>query len=326
MIAGSAPPEGLPAPSGDGAITFWFDSRAEILIWQERSAKASRILTSESGKPLDGKAFRCVERYESMAARNHIEVLARAFRVLESLAEGAAELRRLSERTGMGKSTIFRILYTLKELGYVDQPAPTAPYTLSLKLLALARGPAAELTLASVARPHLTRLRDELGESAWLGELRGGNVVLTEAVQAHHKLRLSLDLGDACPLHASALGKAVAAHLPAEELKRLLGGGRLARFTSRTITNRSQLAAELARVRRQGYALNDEETIKGAFLAGAPVFDATGRVCAAVSVSAPTARCLPAKRQAMIEAVKRATGQLSRDLARLGYRSRAAAC
>lgn len=258
-----------------------------------------------------------------MAARNHIEVVARAFRVLEALAEGEAELRRLAERTGMGKSTVFRILYTLKELGYVEQPEPTAPYALSAKLLALVRGPVAALSLADLARPYLARLRDELGESAWLAEVRGGSVVLTEAAQAHHKLRLSLDLGDACPLHASALGKAVAAHLPSEELKRLLGRGRLPRFTYRTITSRSRLASELAKVRRQGYALNDQETIEGAFLAGAPIFDAAGRVCAAISVSAPTARCLPAKRQAMIAAVKRVTQQISRELARLGYRAQA---
>lgn len=256
-----------------------------------------------------------------MAARNHIEVLARAFCVLEALAEGAAELRQLAQKTGMGKSTIFRILYTLKELGYVEQSAPAGPYALSPKLLALARGPASEFVLAEVARPYLARLRDELGESAWLAELRGGSVVITHAAQAAHKLRLSLDLGDACPLHASALGKAIAANLPPGELRRLLGDRRLPRFTSRTITSRARLAAELAKVRRQGYAVNDEETIEGAFLAGAPVFDAEGRVCAAISVSAPTARCLPAKRQAMITAVKRATQGLSRELARLGYRA-----
>lgn len=254
-----------------------------------------------------------------MPARNHVEVVARTFRVLEALAEGPAELREISGRSGLGKSSVFRLLYTLKELGYVEQPSATGPYRLSLKLLALARRPAGDLTLARVAHPYLVRLREQLGESAWLAEWRGGSVLLTHAAQAHHKLRLSLDVGDACPLHASALGKAVAAHLTGPERKRALGSGRLPRFTLHTITNRARLEAELAKVRRQGYALNQEETIEGAFLAGAPVFDARGRVCAAVSVSAPTARCSPAKREAMIAAVKRATAEISQELARLGF-------
>ncbi len=255
-----------------------------------------------------------------MAARNHVEVVARTFRVLEALADGPAELREIAERSGLGKSSAFRLLYTLKELGYVEQPAPTGPYQLTLKMLALTRQPARDLTLAQVAHPYLVRLRDELGEAAWLAEWRGGQVVLTDAAQARHRLRLSLDLGDVCPLHASALGKAVAAHLTRTELKRALGGGRLERYTARTITSRARLEDELAMVRRQGYAVNDEETIEGAFLAGAPIFDARGHVCGAVSVSAPTARCAPAKREAMIAAVKRATAEISQELARLGFR------
>jgi IclR family acetate operon transcriptional repressor len=256
-----------------------------------------------------------------MPARNHIEVIARTFRVLESLADGPAELGRIAESSGLGKSSVFRILYTLRELGYVEQAGVTAPYRLSLKMAALARRTGADLTLAAAARPQLIRLRDELGESAWLAELRSAGVVLTEAAQAHHKLRLSLDLGDACPLHASAVGKAVAAHLPPGELKRLLGDGRLPRYTARTIVTRTALQAELAKVRRRGFALNQEETIEGAFLAGAPVFDAAGRVCAAVSVSAPTARCLPAKRGAMIAAVRRAAAEISRELERAGFQA-----
>lgn len=270
---------------------------------------------------LDWNAFRRLEQKKAMPARNHIEAVARTFRVLQALAEGPAELRQIAGRSRLGKSSAFRILYTLKELGYVEQPGLNAPYRLSLSLLALARRPAGELTLAALARADLARLRDEFGESAWLAEWRGNGVILTEAAQAHHKLRLSLDLGDVCPLHASAVGKAVAAHLPAGELKRLLGGGRLPRFTPRTITSRSRLAAELAKVRRQGFALNDEETVEGAFLAGAPVFDAGGRVCAAVSLSAPTVRCVPAKRQAMIAAVKRAAAAISQELVRLGFQA-----
>lgn len=254
-----------------------------------------------------------------MPARNHVEVVARTFRVLEALAGGPAELREIAARSGLGKSTAFRILYTLKELGYVEQPGPTAPYHLSWKMTALARRAGADRVLAEVARPYLVRLRDQLEESAWLAELRRGAVVITDGVHAAHKLRLSLDLGDACPLHASALGKAVAAWLPESIRRQMLGEGPLPRFTRRTNTSRARLAEELERVRRAGYSVNDEETVEGAFLAGAPVFDAAGRVCAAISVSAPKARLSAAKRKAMTSGVREAAAQLSRDLATLGF-------
>lgn len=254
-----------------------------------------------------------------MPARNHVELVTRTFRVLEVLAEGPAELREIAARTGLGKSTAFRILYTLKELGYVEQAGPTAPYGLSWKITALARRAGADRLLAAAARAHLVRLCQELEESAWLAELRRGAVIITDGVHAAHKLRPSLDLGDACPLHASALGKAVAAWLPEAVRRQLLGNGPLVRFTRRTITSRARLAEELARVRRLGYSINDEETVEGAFLTGAPVFDAEGRVCAAISVSAPKTRLFPAKRRAMTAAVRRAAAELSRELAEMGF-------
>ncbi len=258
-----------------------------------------------------------------MPARNHVEVVARAFRVLEALSDGPMELGAIAARTGLGKSTVFRLLYTLRELGYVEQPGPTAPYSLSWKIAKLARRAGTDRVLGELARPHLLHLRDELDESAWLAEFRRGNVVISGGVLSAQKLRLSLDVGDTCPLHASALGKAVAAWLPEGLRRKLLGEGPLPRFTRRTITSRARLEQELKRVRRSGYSLNDEETIEGAFLAGAPVFDAEGRICAAISVSAPKPRVTRARRKAIIAAVRRAAAALTRELAEVGFVSAA---
>lgn len=283
----------------------------------QRPAPACQRFFGGSG--LDAAGRPKVERQRAMPARNHVELVVRTFRVLEALVQGPAELRQIAARTGLGKSTAFRILYTLKELGYVEQAGPTAPYALSWKMTVLARRAGAERALAEAARPHLVRLRNELDESVWLAELRRDRVVITEGVHAAHKLRLSLDLGDACPLHASALGKSVAAWLPESARRQLLGPGPLPRFTRRTITSRTRLNQELEHVRKAGYAVNDEETVEGAFLTGAPIFDAAGRVCAALSVSAPKTRLSSRKRRAMIAAVRRAAAQLSRELFELGY-------
>jgi IclR family acetate operon transcriptional repressor len=259
-----------------------------------------------------------------MAARNRIELVGKTLGVLEALADGpgGCTLGDLAARTGLVKSSAFRILFTLKELGYVEQAGANGRYRLTLKTLALARRAALRPSLVAAARPHLARARDALRESVWLAEWRRRDVVLVEVAETTHKLRLSLDVGDVCPLHASALGKAVAAHLAPEELNAALGGGPLPRFTARTITSRNRLRRELEHVRNLGFSTNEEETIEGALLIGAPVFDARGSVCAAVSASCPTVRCTPARRQAMTDAVTSAAGAISRDLAAIGFLAR----
>lgn len=256
-----------------------------------------------------------------MPARNHIDLVGKTLRVLEALSEQehGAGLKDVAGRVGLVKSSVFRILFTLREMGYVEQAEPNGAYRLSVKVAGLAlrsRRP----TLISLARPHLMWLRDQLREPAWLAELRRGDVVLVDmADEGSHRLRLSFDIGDRCPYHATAVGKAVAAYLPRAELEAALGKGKLPRYTLRTIRTRAAFQAELETVRRLGYAVNEEETVPGAVLVGAPVFDANDRAFAALSVSAPTPRCSPEKRRAMIGAVKQAGVAVSRDLARAGF-------
>jgi IclR family acetate operon transcriptional repressor len=258
-----------------------------------------------------------------MAAQNYIELVAKSVRVLEVLAETGAPvgLQTLTTRVGLVKSSVFRILFTLRELGYVEQRG-RGSYCLTPKLHGLARSRRTGFNLIDLVHPHLERLRSATNESAWLADWRRKRAVLIDVAEAsNQRLRLSLAIGDICPLHASALGKSIAAHLPPEELARLLGVRGLPRFTTHTIVDRDQLMNELALVRERGYAVNDQETVEGAFLAGAPLFDSRGRVFAAISVSAPTARCTPEKRRTMVEAAKHAGIAITRELNAVGYRS-----
>lgn len=252
--------------------------------------------------------------------RNYVQLVAKTLRVLEALADHAdgAGLKDIAAATGLGKSSAFRILYTLRTGGYVE-PAGSGAYRLTLKMLALTRRFGRRPTLTGIARPYLVGLRDRLHESAWLAELRHAAVVLVDGVEAAHQLQLSLGVGSICPLHAAAVGKAIAAHLPERRLQQMLGAGKLPRYTRHTIASRAELWAELARVRREGHAINEEETIEGAMLVAAPIFDAGGRAFAAISVSAVVGRCPPAKRKAITEAVKQAVQSISRELKDLGF-------
>jgi DNA-binding IclR family transcriptional regulator len=251
-----------------------------------------------------------------MPARNHIDLTVKTMSVLESLVQSAegASLKDIALRLGLIKSSVFRILFTLKELGYVEQVTENGLYRLTFKTTGLVRRSIEGLTLSKLARPHLVRLRDRVQESVWLAEQRRYGIVLIDVVEASHRLKLSFDVGDLCPVHATAVGKAIAAYLAPDQVEELLPKGRLPQLTSRTLTSRAQLKAELVRVRQQEYAINAEETIKGAILVGAPLFDSLGRVFAGISVSAPTARCSLTKRREIIEQVLAASRAITHDL------------
>jgi DNA-binding IclR family transcriptional regulator len=144
-------------------------------------------------------------------------------------------------------------------------------------------------------------------------------VILIDAAEGPSHLHLSLNIGDLCPLHASALGKAIAAYLSPPELDLVLGEGKLPRYTSRTISTRRELQNHLTAVRRDGCSVNDGETAEGALVFGAPIFDAVGTAFAAISITASSDRCPLSKRRAMIAGVKSAAAAITQDLASLHY-------
>ncbi len=259
-----------------------------------------------------------------MPARNYIEVVEKAFRILEALAaaDRPLGLAEISTRTGLVKSTAFRLLYTLRELGYVEREAVGGAYSLHFRVLSLADSVRSKATLTRIARPHLVALRDELDESAWLAERRPTGVYFVDVIEAHHPLRLLLKLGDVCPIHAGAAGKAVAAFLEEVEIARLAAVLGFPKFTGKTIGSLEALLAHLAGVRRRGYAVNDEETVEGGIALGAPLFDAAGEVIGAISVTAPTTRWKSGKLELTGRHIREIAGRISTDLRSVAYRYR----
>lgn len=256
-----------------------------------------------------------------MAAKNHIELVVKTLAVLECLAvsEHGKALREIATEVGLVKSSVFRILFTLKEAGYVEQPEANGVYRLTLRTAGLARRNTDRLRLTDIARPYLTQLRDELDESVALAERRARSVVLVDVLETSHPLRLSFHIGDDCPIHATALGKAVAAYLSPAELAALQKNYAMLQYTDRTKTKMPQLKAELTRTRNAGYSINNEETVAGALLVGAALFDSTGSVCGALSVNTPTARCSEKRKETIIQSVVKTGKRISEDLAHVGF-------
>jgi len=235
--------------------------------------------------------------------RYMIPVVASTFRVLEELSRsGALGLNEMTIRTGVSKSTVFRILTTLTRLGYIIRDTDRS-YYISHTLSGLMSELATVEALRRAALPHMLKLRDEYGETVNLGQLQFDKVVYVEVVPSEFALRLHERAGATVCAHASALGKAILAFSPAEMVEGLLQGRELQMFTHNTITDPDKLIADLRRVREHGYALERGEISLLATCVAAPILDAHSMALAAISISGPTSRFSPRSNSPVIESL-----------------------
>jgi IclR family acetate operon transcriptional repressor len=202
----------------------------------------------------------------------------RAFGDAESLS-----LADLTARLNLPKPTVFRLAATLESAGLLERN-PDGTFGLgasfvSTARLILGRG------LPATARPHLERLFRAAGHSVNLAVLDQGELLYLDAIDSRDGLRLVAVVGDREPIHATAVGKAIAAALSQEQLDRVLAAHPLRSLTPQTITSRSQFDAELERVRERGYAIDDGECVAGARCVGAAIEDAH-KVVGGISVTA----------------------------------------
>jgi IclR family transcriptional regulator, acetate operon repressor len=222
----------------------------------------------------------------------------RALRVL-SVIGGASRgltLDELAARLGLPKSSLHRILAALKHRRFVAQPEPGGPYFLGTELLATAFSFHGSLDLRALIHPYLAQLARTLNETTHMAVLDGAEVIYQDKIEAAHSIKLSSVVGGRDPAHATGAGKALLAwSYPSDEAL----GEWAARFqpltqrTPRTITSVPRMAAELAAVRRHGYALDMEENEAGVRCAAVPVFVGRDVPAAAVSVTVLGTRAGP---------------------------------
>jgi DNA-binding IclR family transcriptional regulator len=257
-----------------------------------------------------------------MTARDsYIELIGKIFTVLEALRDGddALTLHDLTIRTGLVKSSIHRILHSLKRHGYVEQDETGGPYRLGVRFLTLARGFATGMQLIRLARPYLRELRDRFDETTYLAIPHGDHCVFTDLQETHRDLRLIGPLGAVVHYHATAAGKAIAAFLPPAVRSELLEELHLIRMTRRTLTKRQQVEREWAKVRRQGFATNNEETIVGAVFLAAPFFDEHSVISGSITIGMPKARYSDRLQKIVSAHLVDACRRLSNTLSSLGY-------
>jgi DNA-binding IclR family transcriptional regulator len=226
--------------------------------------------------------------------RDSVQSLERAFDLLEALsAGGELGVTELANRTGLVPSTAHRLLHTLTKRGYVTQSPETGRYLLGYKVVEVASGlEHRRERLRAVARPHLEGIQRATGETVNLVVLEADRVVYIDQVEGSRNVRMFTTVGTSVLAHTTGSGKAIMAFGPVEAPAALYGDRELERLTRRTLTTLAALEDDFKRIRRRGYALDNEEHEEGVGCVAAPVFDHTGRPCAAISVSGPTARIL----------------------------------
>lgn len=241
-----------------------------------------------------------------------VRSLERAFELLEHLADAGGEmaLSELTEASGLPMPTIYRLMRTLVNHGYVRQE-PSKRYALGPRLIRL--GESATRLLGTWARPALIRLVDEVGETANMAVLEGDAVVYVAQAPSRHSMRMFTEVGRRVQPHCTGVGKALLAQLPAETVREIVARTGMVAHTPHTITSPEALLAELTRIREQGYALDDEEQELGVRCVAVPLPDSP--TPAAISVSGPSGRMTHAKITEAVPLMQRTATQFAKALA-----------
>lgn len=254
----------------------------------------------------------------------NVQVLGRAFSILEAFSRNRGELgvADLTRMVRLPKSTVHRLVMILERHGYLEKSPFGGRYRLGSRVIQLGMLALNQLDLKSTATPYLERLAAETGETAHLGILRDGEIISLVHAQGRHILRMPSTVGRRIPAHCTSLGKAIMAFLPKEEIEKLTAGIILRRYTPKTLIKPSLLMADLRRVRKLGYATDNEEFEKGLKCIGAPVRDHMGRVIAAISIAMPAFRMEKGRVPELTREVLKSAEDLS---SALGSRQKSAA-
>lgn len=241
-----------------------------------------------------------------------VQSLRRAFELLELLADtgGEASLSELATGSGLPMPTIHRLIRTLVALGYVRQNT-NRRYALGARLIRL--GENATMQFGTWARPLLAELVDEVGETANLAVLERDEVVYVSQVPSKHSMRMFTEVGRRVLPHGTGVGKAILSGLPPDEVRTLLMRTGMPAYTEHTYTDPEALLRHLAKVAKQGYAVDESEQELGVRCIAVPLTNTPAP--AAVSVSGPEGRLTKDAVGRIAPVVQRIAATLSTHLA-----------
>ncbi len=247
--------------------------------------------------------------------------LIKGIRVLELFSVGHPRWRitEISREIGLNKSSVFRVVETLESEGYLYQDPRDKSYMLTAKLLGLSTVVLSQFNIVEQSKSAIDHLWAATQGTIVVRLFEGKRLVTVAVRESPHVLRVAHSVGTAYDFNYGAIGKAVLAYLPEEDLEKLVKKAVAKRFTEKTVVSAPALLEELKKVRRNGYAFSDEEAIDGVRAVGAPIFDMTERPIAGISVGLPTVRFPRNRVPEFGKLVRQAADRISVNL---GFQSR----
>jgi IclR family transcriptional regulator, pca regulon regulatory protein len=217
---------------------------------------------------------------------NFMTSLARGLIVIQAFTQQSPQMTisQLSVKTGLSRAAVRRCLYTLTKLGFAGAEDGSR-YSLRPRMLTLSHTYTTSNTLATAAQPILERMSASLRESFSVATLDGEDIVYIARTQVNRVMAVDLHIGSRLPAYCTSMGRVLLAYLPTEQLEQYFAKAVLTPHTNRTITSVEKLRLALRNVRRNGYALVDQEYEVGLRSLAVPVYSPSGRVVATVNLS-----------------------------------------
>ncbi|WP_322030448.1 DNA-binding transcriptional regulator KdgR [Paraburkholderia sp. J76] len=246
-----------------------------------------------------------------------VSSIGRVFAILGALGEnGPIGISELSQRLALSKTTVHRVLQTLKALGYVAQEVETDRYRLTIRLFELGAKALESVDLVREADMEMRRIAQATREAVHLGAFDEDAIIYIHKIDCDYGLRMQSRIGRRNPLHSTAIGKVLLAFMPTADAADTLSHVEFRKSTQKTLTSADAVLNILPHVREQGYGEDNEEQEDGLQCLAVPVFDRFGHVIAGLSISFPTMRCGADTKAHYVALLKRAGAAIS---ARLGY-------
>jgi DNA-binding IclR family transcriptional regulator len=264
---------------------------------------ATQETTSRRRRPKGYAVGTRVDSSSPSLAEYYSKAIGRALEVPDCFRddETSLTLMDLSKLRGFPESSLFRILLTLEAHRYLVR-SPDGAYRLAPKLLFGKLHERAQ-EMREIVHPFLKQLVGRFNETAGMGFLFQDRIEVIDTLEAIQEIRRANTLGRVLPPHCSSIGKAIVAFQERAAIERILRINGLAARTDKTITDQGKLLAELESIRKNGHAVDREESVLGGICIGAPLFNARGRAVAAISLSVPAFRMNPEREAKMVAGV-----------------------
>lgn len=257
-----------------------------------------------------------MESGKSKDLHGRVQSVDRAMTLLEALCENedGHRLTDLAKRTGLSLTTVHRLLTTLEQRRFVEFTSSDNLWHVGRQAFAVGSAFVRDRNFVAPALPFLRRLRDQTRETANLGVVDDGEMIVINQIESREINRAISRVGGRAPMVASGMGKAVLASYSPDDVSSVIKRFGMRKVTNNTLTRRTALEAQLQQARRDGYAVDDEEFVPGLRCVAAAVYNNQSEVLCAISVSGLTVRMTSDRVPVLGRLLAETAGELTRSL------------